>query len=900
MFALGPERWRAVSRYLDQAFGMLDDERPLWLASIREQNPELAADLETLLDGHHALIHEGFLEHEPAPLSRPHARQTVGAYRLLSPIGQGGMSSVWSAERSDGRFQGRVAVKFLNLALIGSGEQRFKREGTILARLAHPNIAHLIDAGLADNGQPYLVLEHVNGEAIDRHCAKHALPVEARVRMFCDVLEAVAHAHANLIVHRDIKPSNVLVTGDGCVKLLDFGIAKLLEDEAEGVAATVLTRDGGGVLTPAYAAPEQVTGRPVSTATDIYALGTLLYVLLTGQHPAASALGSHADLMKAIVDTDAPPPSDVVASNTKLRRLLRGDLDTVIAKALKKNPRERYVSAAAFADDLRRYLSHEPISARPDTIAYRTVKFVRRNRVPVAAAALVLVGLSAAFYGVNRERALAQRRFVQVRQLANKLFDIDLEVRQLAGSSKARQLIVDTSLEYLQRLAMDVRGDPDLSLEIGTAYMRVARVQGVRISPNLGQTEQAEQSLRTAESLVSSVLAVQPTNRTAFLRMAQITHDRMILASDRRADADALSLARTSAEWMDKYLATRNVDPAEGVQVLIVLSNVSKRFRAERQFDEALRLSRRAIDIAPVVNQPLYVGALLQNTALVHRDRGELDEALHDIRECARILEPEPGTVHAPAGPLMNLVAVLAEQGKILGDEHDVSFDRPQEAVAPLERAFMLCDEFVHQDPNDSNSRDSLSRAGIALALVLGHSDAREAVAVSDHVLRHLGEIKSNTSVRRLESQALVGSSYPLRRLGRSVEARERLTAAFERLRQLKLYPADHIRLGSEVDYALRALADDEADSGNVSRAIEIYGDLLRRILAGKPKPEDSLADATRLSHLFASAAALNQRSGKADVASAFNSRRLALWQHWARQLPENPFVLRQVSAMVH
>jgi tetratricopeptide (TPR) repeat protein len=430
--------------------------------------------------------------------------------------------------------------------------------------------------------------------------------------------------------------------------------------------------------------------------------------------------------------------------------------------------------------------------------------------------------------------------------------------------------------------------------------MRVARVQGVRTSPNLGQTEQAEQSLRTAEALVSSVLAVQPRNRTAFLRMAQITHDRMILAADRRPDTEALNLAHTSADWMDRYLATGNVDLPEGVQVLIVLSNVSKRFRAEHQFDEALRLSRRAIDIAPSVNQPLYVGALRQNTALVHRDRGELDEALHDIREGARILEPEPGTAHPPAGPLMNLVAVLAEQGKILGDEHDVSFGRPQEAVAPLERAFKLCDEFVHQDPNDSNSRDSLSRAGIALADVLGHSDARQAVAVSDHVLRHLAEIKSNTTFRRLESQALIGSTYSLRRLGRSAEAHERLTAAFERLRQLKLYPADRVRLGSELDYALRGLADDEADNGNVSRATDIYQDLLRRILAATPKPEESLADATRLSQLYASAAALNPRAGKTDVASALDTRRIALWQHWARQLPDNPFVLRQVSAAVH
>ena len=211
----------------------------------------------------------------------------VGAYRLVEPIGQGGMGSVWLAERSDGRFQGRAAVKLLNAALVGhAGEERFAREGNILARLAHPQIAHLIDAGVSPVGQPYLVLEHVDGEEIDRYCNSRQLGVDARVRLFLDVLAPVAHAHANLVVHRDLKPSNVLVTADGRVKLLDFGIAKLLEPDGGTGEATLLTREGASVLTPAYAAPEQVTGAPVTTATDVYALGVLLYVLLTGRHPA--------------------------------------------------------------------------------------------------------------------------------------------------------------------------------------------------------------------------------------------------------------------------------------------------------------------------------------------------------------------------------------------------------------------------------------------------------------------------------------------------------------------------------------------------------------------------------------------------------------------------------------
>jgi serine/threonine protein kinase len=230
---------------------------------------------------------KGFLADE-SDIRRARAALTgvqVGAYRLVEPVGQGGMGSVWLAERSDGRFQGNAAVKLLNAALVGqAGEGRFKREGNILARLAHPQIAHLIDAGVTPAGQPYLVLEYIDGEEFDRYCNGRQLDVHARIRLFLDVLAPVAHAHANLVVHRDLKPSNVLVTAGGGVKLLDFGIAKQLEQDGGTGQITHLTREGASVMTPAYAAPEQLTGGPVTIATDIYALGMLLYLLLTGRH----------------------------------------------------------------------------------------------------------------------------------------------------------------------------------------------------------------------------------------------------------------------------------------------------------------------------------------------------------------------------------------------------------------------------------------------------------------------------------------------------------------------------------------------------------------------------------------------------------------------------------------
>jgi serine/threonine protein kinase/Tol biopolymer transport system component len=431
MSTLSSDQWHEVSPYLDEALGMTDEERSLWLTSLRLRNSELAAQMEELIEEHRVLSEEGFLEECPIglPGDLGLAGQTFGAYKLISQIGHGGMGSVWLAERNDGRFERRVAVKILNIALIGkAGEEQFKREGNILGRLAHPHIAQLLDAGVARGGQPYLVLEHVDGEHIDRYCDQRLLNVEARARLFLDVLEAISHAHVHLIVHRDIKPSNVLVTTEAQVKLLDFGIAKLLEEQGR-VGAATLSHEGGW-MTPEYAAPEQVTGGPVTTATDVYGLGVLLYALMTGQHPAGQGPHSAADLIKAIVDMDPRRLSHVVARGSseagmvtnaarrsttpdQLRRLLHGDLETIAAKALKKNPQERYASVRDLADDLRRYLRHEPISARPDTIAYRAGKFVRRHRNSMIAALLVITALA----GATTVTWLVSRRPEPLREL---------------------------------------------------------------------------------------------------------------------------------------------------------------------------------------------------------------------------------------------------------------------------------------------------------------------------------------------------------------------------------------------------------------------------------------------------------------------------------------------------
>jgi eukaryotic-like serine/threonine-protein kinase len=357
---------------------------------------------------------EGFSEFLADPLLDQHESiaaaaligRHVGPYLIDAEIGRGGMGTVWRARRADGRYEGTVAIKFVHATWIGgAGEQRFRIEGNLLGRLDHPHIARLLDAGVLDGIQPYLILEYVEGEPIDQYCDRRALDADARIRLFIDVLGAVAHAHSHLIVHRDLKPSNIFVTREGTVKLLDFGIAKLLDAGEAGQ-----TQSGANALTPQYAAPEQLLGRSITTSTDVYSIGLVLYLLLTGSHPIPAGSRSNADLLHAIV-TEVPKRASSVASIANIsRRTLEGDLDNILHKALKKEPGERYATIGSFAEDLRRYLADQPVQARPDTLAYRTSKFIRRHRGGVTAGILTALAIGAGVLGTISQARRAEQQ----------------------------------------------------------------------------------------------------------------------------------------------------------------------------------------------------------------------------------------------------------------------------------------------------------------------------------------------------------------------------------------------------------------------------------------------------------------------------------------------------------
>jgi serine/threonine-protein kinase len=445
MAILDQDRWRVLEPLLDRALELSDENRETWLQQLRRESPALEVELAALLSSEQAADRGGFLA---MPLEASLEGLRLGAYVLEQPLGQGGMGSVWRARRADGQYEGQAAVKLLNLSLVSrTGLARFRREGSVLSRLSHPGIARLLDAGVAPSGQPYLILEYIEGEPIDEFVRRRALTPESCVTLFLDVLAAVAHAHANLIVHRDIKPSNILVTRNGVVKLLDFGIAKLLDPAISGVH-TALTAQATRVFTPDFAAPEQVRGDAITTATDVYALGVLLYMLVAGRHPTGEGARTPAEVIRTLLEVDP--------ARTGL-----GDLDAILGKSLRKEPHERYQSVGEFADDLRRYLHHDPVGARPPSVGYRVRKFIRRNRAGMAAAGIAVMGLLAAtVFSVVQMRSARHERDAAL--FAERKADAQAEFQALLMSQVGEKPV--SMAEILARgrivLAREYASDP--------------------------------------------------------------------------------------------------------------------------------------------------------------------------------------------------------------------------------------------------------------------------------------------------------------------------------------------------------------------------------------------------------------------------------------------------------
>lgn len=459
------------------------------------ERPALALDAAALLAGLPGALEPG---------------QRLGTCRVDYRIGEGGMGEVWLAE--DEALGRKVALKILKGGFPATALRQFLREERIVASLNDPCIARLYGSGVTPEGRPYFVMEYVEGRDLDDYCRSEKPDLRARLQLFRKVCAAVNHAHQHLVIHRDLKPANIRVTAAGEPKLLDFGIARLLDPDANEEREATLTL--GPAMTPQYASPEQLSGERVTTASDIYSLGVVLFELLTGSRP-RKAPGTRLDeFVRDVLENDPPKPSTVSPTQ---RRALTGDLDNIVLMAMRREPERRYRSAAELDDDLRRHLEGRPVLARKETRLSLATKFIRRHKLGVAAGVLVLLSLvtglalaQAQARRAERERLRAERRFSEVRRLSNALiFEIDEAVRDLAGALPARKLIVSRALEYLDSLASEAGKQPELQRELASAYEKIGDIQGNPYNPNLGDTEGALASFRKAEALREGAGAVE-------------------------------------------------------------------------------------------------------------------------------------------------------------------------------------------------------------------------------------------------------------------------------------------------------------------------------------------------------------------------------------------------------
>jgi non-specific serine/threonine protein kinase/serine/threonine-protein kinase len=756
--AMDAERWARVEQLCQEALERDEQQQAAFLDSACGTNQELRLEVESLLV--HRQRANTFLEapavqmaagaflegtaSEAAEASRLLGR-VVSHYRIVEKVASGGMGDVYRAVRADGTYDKQVAVKIIQGARSTDFFlARFQNERQILANLEHPNIARLVDGGTTGEGLPYLVMEFVEGQRIDEFCGHRDLGVRERLALFRDVCSAVHYAHQNLVVHRDLKPSNILVTSNGVPKLLDFGIAKIL-DPQQGESNERQTITFMRMLTPDYASPEQMRNEHISTSSDVYSLGVILYQLLTGRLPYRVRTDSPQEMMKAVCDTEPEKPSTAALRTfeleppksqqtdmepasrqqageraQKLRKVLAGDLDNIVLRALRKEPQRRYSSVEQFSEDIRRYLVGLPVLAHEDSLTYRTRKFIGRHKVPVTAMVLLVLSLTGGLVATlwqariaRSERARAERRFNDVRKLANSLmFEVHDSIRDLPGATAARKLVVQHAQEYLDSLAQESKSDPALLRELAAAYGRLASVQGEPRNVNLGDTHKAVENDRKAAALLESAVSLQPSNRDLLRELAE-SYLRLAMQLDQAGDATSNEIYLQKAVQILEPLAVANADD-RNVQYALAKAyeQTAGTFRNKHDSTRSLESYEKAFVIyerlgrADPQNQQYQKEISFSHKHLGGTliEQNKLPEALEHYR--AALVIDEAQLARNPDGVQnrYNITYTYSDTGFILGKQGD--FDG---ALAYYRKALEIRAALAAADPNDDRTREGLS-----------------------------------------------------------------------------------------------------------------------------------------------------------------------------------------------
>jgi serine/threonine protein kinase len=754
-----PDRWSKIKHVFDEANDLAGGAREQFLSLACTDDPELRREVDSLLAAHAdaaGRFEATIVSSDFDPMVGRH----VGMYRLMRRLGTGGMGDVYLASRDDGQFRKLAAVKMIRPELLDDHtRRRFENERHTLAALEHPNIVRLLDGGTTPDGCPYLIMDYVQGRPIDRYCSEQSLYLRERLSLFRILCGAVHYAHQNLVVHRDLKPANILVTSDGVPKLLDFGIAKLLRP-AYAAATVGFTRTAAQPMTPEYASPEQILGRPVTTSSDVYSLGVLLYVLTTGTHPFHEPSQSMHVMERAICETDPKPPSKVAPPD--VARRLRGDLDTIILTAMRKDPRRRYSSAEHLAQDVGRFLDQQPLAARPDTIFYRARKFAARNTLALALSAVAVGLLVALTVRDHNDRLRAERRYRELRSFANFVIQ-DLDKAMSEGPTQARETLVKKAVRYLDGLAVEAGSDATVKTDLITGYLHVADIQGNLHTANLGKVSAALESTRKAASVAETFRPrdlADPAAHVAAARCEEKLADLVGLAGDRAA----------AMQHYRKALDSFKGDSLANYRILAKLGLLQSDSGDPAAAIESYRGCERA---ALELRQKDPASALVPNMLALARERiawfalqsGSPVGAEEQIRAAIAIYEamsPTPRARRNLAMAYKTMAAVQQRSGKVA------------DALQTIRHSLDLSEASAARDPKDEQAQVDLAQEKVQwLELLVQNGQtamARDQTALELALLKPRAHAE-NPSLYYLTDYLAILNNTPFRDLAQGEDA---------------------------------------------------------------------------------------------------------------------------------
>lgn len=851
-----PERWRRVEEVFAGTEGLSATQIRAYLERECAGDTELRKEVQSMLsyESSESALFDQIVEEGAealAEITKSHQNPAhrrvgtrIGPYRLVSLIGTGGMGAVYLAARDDQQYQKNVAIK-----LVQQGHdtkfvlERFRQERQILAQLEHPYIARFLEGGLTDEKLPYYVMEYIEGgESITSYCQNRQLPIEARLRLFLQVCSAVDFAHKNLVVHRDLKPTNILVDRHGTPKLLDFGIAKVLSDDSRG---TDTTMTAVRMLTPDYGSPEQVTGNPITTSTDVYSLGAVLYELLSGAQAHRFRNYSTGEIQRVICIEDPPPPSERArevesAESSRLSASLRGDLDSIALQALRKEPSGRYASVSALVRDIEHYLNGEPVEARRGTLRYRAGKFVRKNKFSISAAAVLLVTLISGIAATTYQARRSERRFQLARQLGNTLLnDFDKRVVNLPQSTGLRQWMTSTVVEYLDNLASEAGQDTQLQFELAGGYMRVGGLQSGPSSANLGQSIPALASYRKALGIYSELHQAAPKDAAvnmglcdAMTAVAQIETyvGKMKQARQRYQEARVIGEALVPVKEGE---GRRCLSRIYGGLVEIELAAANPR-GAIPSITAQLEQAKQWAATDPGLPSKVQLLSTEISLANVKLDVGDAQGAVDTASQAMVQGEATFGReAWAESSYKILLHHVL---GDAMGHARHLNLGRPEEALKHYQAALEIAERHLKRDDNDARARRDVDLSLRKIAFMIVDTQPRAAMIdyrrAKELSFINLRNSPSNAEYVRDQADALLGIGYAFQSSKHWPEALESIQYAFDRQNDLKRLSPEWRRFQREFQESFAALGDVHMELGNEKATLENYEKALETTVA--------------------------------------------------------------------